>query len=650
MSRGREGAVRGSGVGTRTPSWVTAPPRSPLQKRQLALRLQLAPWHGTADDAPARGADRQSTAWSVPLATVTAVGDRCGVLWALPSSAEVLADTVIELAPLGEVARGTWRTLLGLLPMHLPVLTGAPAMRAPVPLRAVWVGRQRITRMDTADIVVPSAVDGHSLAGALAVAQCAQLLRLAPPVDLAVCLALNGDHAVEVNGLSEKFAVLWQEAPGVRRIAVSAAQLSEASSIANDLAAGGAEAFEIIGVSRLPDLLEVAFPNLAERALAALLAEAAGTSDDRSMAASPSADSETVLDALLTVVLDTERWLRRWAPIERAADDLAVRLAGRLSPAAQQLFAFVATIAARHEGRERPLPALDAETLGTLPDPDRLGLTAQFVQQAHDAESMSLDEGLALADWVLAGTPRAAHYAPHFRLRGARARLARLQTIMKPDSNGRIVALTALLGEQRIILDGLQKSIRRGWCGASERSYPLAEGFLLASLLPHQTTEEPMTWLEHAWRLGHDDIDASSNAFVRLARLRARVVHGIPDAEALSSWFDTPAVPVHVRASALRWRARWELRDHASEDAACTPSAQTLHSMVTSDAPWLAPFALLADIDHWHASGAPGQSQPALAQRLRALAEMRGLFGFGRVIAGLSDHDAIDRFRVAFPY
>ena len=583
---------------------------------------------------------------AIPALTVTTAGQRIGQVWALSSHAPA---TLLPL-PLGAVASARWRSLLSEMPGILPVLTDHPARLVRHPPMSLLLGHEcRVERGEAHVLVEPVAIDGESLGGALAILQCGELLGIVPSSDLAASVALAGETALPVEGLPEKIAALWDLAPGIARLAVCVEQETEARDIAASLGEDSASRLAVIGIRTLSELLHLAYPDLIPRAISALLS--------RTQTAIESGDNlaslaDGVLDAMEGIVLDPNRGLSDWQPVASAFDRIEAMLHDAMSEDARRRVALYRAIVGRHRGLEMAVPLPTLEWLQTQPVPDRLGIAAQMLQQTHDTDSLSIADALDLGDALLRDEPASVHYLPHWRLRGAMARVRRYAACLLAHAPAREQeALETVLAEQESILAGLQRAIRRRQAAPIELSFQLSECFLLASFLSPPAGLSAFERAETRWRAIAAHITLDQGAYVSLARARCAVVHGIRApgvAEDLAALANASGLASHVQCSARRWLARWH--DDRGQTQEAESHRGALRARCHPASGFLRAFVLLADLDlAARTSGA--LDAPAAATHLAAITALRNsaqLVGFGRVLA--ATQAPLTVFRERFPY
>lgn len=358
----------------------------------------------------------------------------------------------------------------------------------------------------------PSPSVAQSLAGAsfglsFLLAQASRLWGLPLPLDVAATAELTAEGKLcPVRGLEAKVRILLGRAPQVRRLLVARAQADAASDVvAAALAAArsrdgvrgrGPLARELVVVpcDNAAAALRVVWPDL-EETWAAL-----GQDDAR---------REELVDDLLRLALADRGEVPNWLAVHRAATVAGARWAGA-TPAQQGELRLVAAIAARHEGRCEQVAPPDAEVLAEVPQPRRLELVRQFVQQAADTGTNDPTAIVALARAHLVRGAEA--FPDHLRLQGAFGRL--LANLDQPRE--------AL----ELQLDAAEGWLRRGVPG--EVNYPLAAAYRVAAELGDRAAFEDTRALDARARVRRL-IAPDGLPWVEVQRARACVALGQDD-------------------------------------------------------------------------------------------------------------------------
>ena len=458
-------------------------------------------------------------------------------LWCLDAGATSAAPfrdaPGFSRAPLGPVARASWRAACLALPRTLPVLwRRVYDYSRELPSGTFLRSHREVPNLDDRERVLEGATFGLTFFLLLA----SRVINQALPGDVLAAAGIDEQgRTLPVEGLGSRLSGLTAMAPSIRRVLVCASQAAEAQATAS--AAG----VEIIPVTSGADALAAVF----ESALSDHLVAAGTDADHRG----------ELVEAFFRQALMGRGTARDWSPIERGAtmalrewpldDDQAYRLQ------------FAAAVAARHDrgGGELPLPdemRSPHAWLQRQPAPLRFTLLTHLVRQSAESGTPSWPKTEALA---LRALPTRFEDAlrPHLTLMAA---LARLWAI-----TGREV--TALVLDRR-----LARAFAEAFAEA-EVAGPLAEIFRLAGVLHDRGAFEDADDLrEQVLTAGGFGLLGAPH--VELARARALVMLGrLEDSvlDTLSALAGDTNASEHVRGSASRWFVR-ALRARRHDDTA----------------------------------------------------------------------------------
>ncbi len=436
------------------------------------------------------------------------------------------------------------------------------AWRAPrLVLSAVpWVGRVEHLRHPrpvgvvhvAAEGPLPGAIDGGSMGLALCLAHASMIVDEAVPTEVIALAGVALDGRLEpVDGLDEKLDWVRRTAPAVGRILVAEGQL-------------GADGSGVERVGTLREALTAVWPDLDAR-LADRLA------DDPALQAEVARELRRLVLASGAPLVSWEAVACTARRLGEVARDQAVRRDAELAY----------RVASRHEGRPAPLDLPRDAHAWVRQRGTRLRLLAQWVQSHADGPD-----------------DRAAMQAAE----QARAEVAedRQRTAGDAMLLGAIGRALASAGELERALDVLEEATGL-WFDLyrePDATYALSELIRVAGVLGRRdVVARGAGWAERV--ASRAETGRVSMAFVHLALIRAWVQLGEAERaleRCAAGEADAPDLPVHLRDSRRRWRAR-------ALDAASRPvQADAVRDRVMS-----APFTHLAGLDRALRDGAdPG--------------------------------------------
>jgi hypothetical protein len=495
-------------------------------------RHAVAATHAPLPAPPAPG--------EVCLVSATATG-ASGTLWAMRPRASGVrfvgaAEVVLRLAPY-------------LALRVLPLLRWRRALLRDAAWAAEAIGR---TGRNAERVL-----DGRSFGVAMCLANASLLIELPVPADLCATVGIDDEgRLTPVDGLEAKIRVVGGFGLGLRRLVVHESQLAEAETLAARFARG----LRVVGVRRLGDAIDAAFPALEEQAKF-------WWPDARS---ATEAARELFVEAVVESVA-----LLSWHSFARAAALVGRTLresGGPVDAIAEATFA--EAIARRHAGEPTALDFPSQEWLGRQRRPHRLAVVAHVLQSAADVGDSRVR---AFVDQALAhvGAP-GDECAEDLRVLGAAGR-----------------ALAAIDDYERA-RELLLRAVR-GWCElrhAAEASRAVCEllrivgvlgdrdGYREAACYADEVLDDPRT-------------SPISRAYVKAAVERALCQLGMPE-EALRDSdvpFSFAEAGAWLMASRTRWRAR--------ALAACgrIDEARALRERLDETDEELRPFAWLARLD-----------------------------------------------------
>lgn len=238
---------------------------------------------------------------------------------------------------------------------------------------------------------VDTVVDGPSFGLGMGLAMASLFLRRPVPATVLASAEVDAEGGVSpIGGIDLKLANVAENALGVRRVLVAAAQLGEASRAL----AGLPRPLEVIGVSTLQD------------ALAAGLDFTFDADDLRALFEDSNVANE-VAGRLFDMVVDGSRVALDWQAVQHIAEAVHGRLddgpgLDERKLQARERVVIARAIARRHAGYGDLLPWPREGALGAMPRPRRLRLLAHLVQSAaewsdEDARTYAQRAATALA-------------------------------------------------------------------------------------------------------------------------------------------------------------------------------------------------------------------------------------------------------------
>ena len=223
--------------------------------------------------------------WGIPL--LTALDATTGAILVAESGRSASGAPCATSLPWGAEAVAAWRLARRTLPHALPLVWG----------RLSEVAQPSVCVLGFDEGGRPSSVDGSSLGLAFALLLGTEALGLRLPPDLAVTGALTvTGEVVAVGGLEPKINSLTAFAPGIRRLLVPKAQVTDAARI-------HAPHLQIIGVATVAEAVSTAFGG----DLAAALVRAGETAEARAELA----------ESFFELALDRHHAVPTWAPSRR---------------------------------------------------------------------------------------------------------------------------------------------------------------------------------------------------------------------------------------------------------------------------------------------------------------------------------------------
>lgn len=436
-------------------------------------------------------------------------------------------------------------------------------------------------------------LEGPSYGLAMALAYASKLIGQPLPADVAATAAIDASGLLTpVLGVEAKLLELERNATRIKTLLVASSQAERLR--AQGLGAGRVQ---LVGVSTLAAAVSHCFENLQGWFL-----EQASVPDSR----------ESTVASLFRLALGSRSAAVDWTPIHRCASALLEEDASdsdfTLSDSERRRVDFAAAVALRHErnrGEFRHPPT--ADWIRSFPQPLRLKVLSQVVQQSADTGSPSAEDALRLVESFRVRDAEA--FPDHLRLEGA---LARLQ---------------AARGHLEEAFEA-QVRLARAWIerlDVRELSFNLSETWRLvgalgdASLIP---SIEAM--VDDARAIG--DLDVDGDSFIRLARAKARIQLGAEEADAVCELIRCETLPLILRLRLRRWLRRCDpghelpenyakLEEKAGGDELAVIDAFcTLDDAVSGDEPEAA-----------EALACLRARRPEVIRRLEAAARTRGL-------------------------
>ena len=295
---------------------------------------------------------------------------------------------------------------------------------------------------------------------------------------------------------------------------------------------------------------------------------------------------EEVAASLFRVAMSGRSSFPFWRPVAAAAEQLLER---PVTPEMERMLRIASAVARRHEDNGGRLTMPDRQWLDHYPNPLRIRLVAQHVQQAADSGTPDPDAIEALGrQYLLTGGDA---FPAHFELLGALGRLVavlgrpREALAMQREAAGALVARGDLAGATFGLSAWLQLS---------------------AALADHAEFDRAVRCWDEVSLLGELS-ESGGDVYVHAAHLRGLVLLGRNDAarSALRS-IDTecPLLPTHLSVAVARWRC-W-LDESAPKSA---------HDLAGLDAAWRSGNSRRAEAEVERLLGAGAQLYSVLARR-----------------------------------
>jgi hypothetical protein len=557
------------------------------ERAKLARVLGAGPWcWPREDDPPALERARAAAGRHDPppprpgTALLVAVDERSESLWWRDPAAPG-RDAAEGIVGFGGEARRSWDLASPLVSRSVPVLwrsVAAAHARPPLARHLAPLCRRGATAIPKAEL------DGPSFGLSLFLALASEVLEVAADPAAAASATIDASGRLgPVDELPRKIRAVAKACPRIARFFVFHDQAAEARRAAD--AAG--RPIEIVPVRTVAEAVGHALPGL--RAVLAARWRELSTARRAEFARS-----------FFRFALGPRAAVVDWEPVAAAAEVMLEEPGRDLDDDTRRALDCARRIALRHAGNQGTPPIADEGWLARVPQPFRLDLVAQIVQQAADTartdEEAAHAEALARRHLV----PAIDAFEGHLRIQGALARLL------------------AVTGRPEEALD-LAAAAAGGWLErghADEVSHPLCLWIRLAGdLVRPAAFEAALDTVEEARTLG--SLGGAAAGYVRLARGRALIRLGRP-AEArplLAAVAEDTTLPDHLHLSAGRWLARTREANGSGAPVGALQGSEPLPGARESVR---RRYRALLDLDRAVAAGNEPEAAGAL-DRLRAL-------------------------------
>lgn len=374
--------------------------------------------------------------------------DASGSLWLLDLSTDASGGEAFEF--LAE-AKEAWRDAVSAVSRSVPVLWKPLSDQVERELVAT-PGAQATDQLG---------LDGRSYGLSFGLALVSKLLDRPMPCRWTATAQMNHRGELQgVDGLKVKIDTIWGYAPGVNTLLVAQEQEEEAKDYV------GGRPLEVKGVKTLTEAVDEVFDDLPAK-----LVEAGERPEQR----------RELIEKVFHLCLSRRDGVVDWTPVGRAAHLMRQRWRG-LSPELVQKLTLAEAVARRHQANEGEVELPSRQWIDELPNPQRLEVVAQLVQQSTDTGMPAEEEALEFGQAYLVDGADA--FGPHIKLRGALGRLC------------------FILGDVEGALE-MQREAVQQWIGrrqGDEISYPLSYAYMVAGALGDKEQLESLREAERHWR------------------------------------------------------------------------------------------------------------------------------------------------------